>query len=58
MLDVVVLFQCLDQANHLGGVLAFELDVILWNHGDFGVSGRDAGFLDRFEHGLITVRIG
>src|SRR5881296_3145104 len=53
VLNVVVFFESFDQANHLRGLLAFELDVILRNHGNTGRRRSDTGFLDRFQHGFI-----
>jgi hypothetical protein len=36
VLHVVVIFERLDQPNHRRGLMAFELDVILRNHGHAG----------------------
>ncbi len=42
-LDVVVIFERFYQTQHLLGVAAFELDVVLRHHGDFGDLRLDAG---------------
>ena len=53
VLHVIVVFERFDQANHLRGRRAFQLDVILRNHGDARGDGFDAGFLHRFEDSFI-----
>src|SRR5213075_395982 len=46
------------QTNHGAGLRAFQLNVVLRNHGDFVHGGRDSGFLDGFEHRFVVVRVG
>src|SRR5205807_9218400 len=41
MLHVVVFFERLDQAHHLRGLRASQLDVVLRDHPDFRGRGRD-----------------
>src|SRR5882762_2422286 len=53
MLHVIVLFERFHEAQHLGGLGAGQLDVILRHHADFGGGRRDArlgqGLFYRFE---------
>src|SRR5215469_1911960 len=52
VLDIIVIFESLDQADHLSGLLAFELDIVLRDHGDFCRGRLDARRLHRLDYRL------
>src|SRR5262249_49770892 len=53
VLHVVVFLESLNQTDHLRRLLAFELDIVLWNHGNVGGNRSKAGFLHRFQYRFI-----
>src|SRR5229473_2391510 len=55
MLHVVVLFEGFDQAHHLGGLRARQLDVVLRDHGDLRRGRRNSRLCQRFLHFLEGV---
>jgi len=57
-MPVVVFFQGLAQPEHARGVLAFQLDEVLGNHGDGGFDGGNAGLFQCGHDGVVTGGIG
>src|ERR1039457_3314062 len=58
ILDVVVFFERLGQAEHSAGALAFQLDQVLGDHRDFGLHGWYAGLLNRVQDRVMTLGRG